>query len=524
MLTSPLQIPTGPVFCNPHPTSIRNNFHPSDIALGAVVVRPPPGRQLAANFHPVLVYGTIRSGASVGSAGCLPPSRLQCVQVVSCAGASKGAHTVSGSSLAVLPTSPAGHYLYVSCWGLGRQFLWIPVVAPSRSSSSCKVQRGPQYPYSLAGQGQFCTGGQYLRNGSRRGVGAPGSAGDMETRFKTSIRTSGVRNVGCSGGGGQQAAGVVRGAADVRRAYKASVVPACGGAKAGTRGRRGARGMSMGQKVSGGVKAVNGRDAAAAPYKPVIPRELAQDFAKPARLDMLLDMPPALRETQLKYSWNQDDRSLNIFVKEDDKLTFHRHPVAQSTDCIRGKVGFTKGMHCWEVCWSTRQRGTHAVVGVATAEAPLHSVGYQSLVGSTDNSWGWDLGRNKLYHDSKNQSGVLYPALLKPDETFIVPDKFLVVLDMDEGTLSFVVDGQYLGVAFRGLKGLKLYPIVSAVWGHCEITMRYIGGLDPEPLPLMDLCRRVIRQKLGKAHLEEKVMGLQLPQALQTYLLYKDRR
>ncbi|RZC39248.1 SPRY domain-containing SOCS box protein 1, partial [Asbolus verrucosus] len=277
---------------------------------------------------------------------------------------------------------------------------------------------------------------------------------------------------------------------------------------------------------------------------------------------MLLDMPAALRETQLKHSWNQDDRSLNIFVKEDDKLTFHRHPVAQSTDCIRGKVGFTKGMHCWEVCWSTRQRGTHAVVGVATAEAPLHSVGYQSLVGSTDTSWGWDLGRNKLYHDSKNNPGLTYPTLLKPDETFIVPDKFLVVLDMDEGTLSFVVDGQYLGVAFRGLKGRKLYPIVSAVWGHCEITMRYIGGLDrkylfhsfdfsrfdpgsdicqltrrshqniaeilkkpsTEPLPLMDLCRRVIRQRLGKQHLEEKVMSLQLPQALQTYLLYRDRR
>ena len=57
-----------------------------------------------------------------------------------------------------------------------------------------------------------------------------------------------------------------------------------------------------------------------------------------------------------------------------------------------------------------------------------------------------------------------------------------VVLDMDEGTLSFVVDGQYMGVAFRGLKGKKLYPIVSAVWGHCEITMKYVGGLDRNPL------------------------------------------
>lgn len=106
-------------------------------------------------------------------------------------------------------------------------------------------------------------------------------------------------------------------------------------------------------------------------------------------------------------------------------MTFHRHPVAQSTDCIRGKVGYTKGMHVWELQWSTRQRGTHAVVGVATADAPLHSVGYQSLVGNNELSWGWDLGRNKLYHDSKNNNGVTYPALLKPDETFIVPDKFL---------------------------------------------------------------------------------------------------
>lgn len=56
---------------------------------------------------------------------------------------------------------------------------------------------------------------------------------------------------------------------------------------------------------------------------------------------------------------------------------------------------------------------------------------------------------------------------------------------MDEGTLAFVVDGQYLGVAFRGLKGKKLYPIVSAVWGHCEITMKYIGGLDREFWPLL---------------------------------------
>jgi SPRY domain-containing SOCS box protein 1/4 len=51
------------------------------------------------------------------------------------------------------------------------------------------------------------------------------------------------------------------------------------------------------------------------PYKPVIPRELAQEFARPARLDALLDMPPASRDCQMKHAWNAEDRSLNIFVK-----------------------------------------------------------------------------------------------------------------------------------------------------------------------------------------------------------------
>lgn len=75
-----------------------------------------------------------------------------------------------------------------------------------------------------------------------------------------------------------------------------------------------------------------------------------------------------------------------------------------------------------------------------------------------------------------------------------------VVLDMDEGTLAFVVDGQYLGVAFRGLKGRKLHPIVSAVWGHCEITMKYIGGLDRKRIILT-----IIRYTYTKSYKDIKM-------------------
>jgi SPRY domain-containing SOCS box protein 1/4 len=255
------------------------------------------------------------------------------------------------------------------------------------------------------------------------------------------------------------------------------------------------RSLAMGQKLSGGMKQIAREPAGKAPVGSARQLVYSADLVKPNRLDTLLDMPPADKELQYKYAWNEDDRSLNIFVKEDDPSTFHRHPVAQSTDCIRGKVGFTRGLHVFEVYWNSRQRGTHAVVGVATAEAPLHCVGYQSLVGSNAESWGWDICRRKVFHDAKHRAGAPYP-LASGTEGFAVPDKFLMILDMDEGTLSFIAGGQFLGVAFRGLKGKRLFPIVSAVWGHCEITVKYLGGLERKFPHISIICLIFLRTSL----------------------------
>ncbi|CAB4059135.1 SPSB1_4 [Lepeophtheirus salmonis] len=193
---------------------------------------------------------------------------------------------------------------------------------------------------------------------------------------------------------------------------------------------------------------------------------------------------------------------IQTIVKEEDRLTFHRQPVAQSTDAIRSKIGYERGLHLFEINWPNRQRGTHAVVGFATDEAPVKCFGYQSLVGNNEFSWGWDIGRNT---------------------TFYVPDKFKVVLNMDDGCIGYLVNDRYLGTAFRGLKGKKLYLIASSVWGHCEVSMKYIGGIDPEPLPLRVLCRRVIRVNLTKNGIEDGMIEkLELPLTLYDYLRYKD--
>lgn len=247
----------------------------------------------------------------------------------------------------------------------------------------------------------------------------------------------------------------------------------------------------------------------------------------PAEIELLMDRPGLPRSAQLQHAWNPNDRSLNIFVKEDDEFTFHRHPVAQSTDSIRGRQGYTSGVHVWEVSWALRQRGTHAVIGVATKEAPLHSpAGYQSLVGSNKHSWGWDLGRNKAYHDSDHTT---YPApsasLHAPSSTekpFTVPDNFLMILDMEAGTLSFMVDGRYLGPAHSQLKGKTLYPIVSAVWGHCEVSLKYRIAGESGPSPLSHWCRLAVRRQVGVHKLENGGANkLGLPTPIRDFVLHR---
>ena len=90
-----------------------------------------------------------------------------------------------------------------------------------------------------------------------------------------------------------------------------------------------------------------------------------------------------------------------------DKPTKH-HVHVQSTDGARGKTGFARGRHAWEIVWEG-PLGTVAVIGIATKEAPNQCHGYVALLGSNDQSWGWNLVDNHLLHNGDSQGN--YPQL-----------------------------------------------------------------------------------------------------------------
>lgn len=91
-----------------------------------------------------------------------------------------------------------------------------------------------------------------------------------------------------------------------------------------------------------------------------------------------------------------------------------------------------------------------------------------------------------------------------------MPERLLLVLDMEEGTLGYAIGSTYLGTAFRGLKGRTLYPAVSAVWGQCQARIRYLGERRAEPHCLLHLSHLCVRHTLGDTRLGQ-VSALPFP-------------
>ncbi|KPP58745.1 F-box/SPRY domain-containing protein 1-like [Scleropages formosus] len=189
------------------------------------------------------------------------------------------------------------------------------------------------------------------------------------------------------------------------------------------------------------------------------------------RSDILCNLPTYKGKLKaFQHALSSHDCSRNVYVKKNG-FTLHRNPIAQSTDGARGKIGFTEGRHAWEIWWEG-PLGTVAVIGIATKRAPMQCQGYVALLGSDDQSWGWNLVDNNLLHNGEVSGN--FPQCNNAPK-YQIGERIRVILDMEDKTLAFERGFEFLGVAFRGLPKACLFPAVSAVYGNTEVTMVYLG-------------------------------------------------
>ncbi|KAM4580868.1 SPRY domain-containing SOCS box protein 1 [Odontesthes bonariensis] len=276
------------------------------------------------------------------------------------------------------------------------------------------------------------------------------------------------------------------------------------------------------------------RPADSAPSSPSAFHPLAVPTS--SRLALTLSASPVSPGDRRSH-WSSLHRS-HHFLLSPCKQEVIRTPAELSSDGVRAEIGVESGLHVWEVVWSPKHRGSHAVVGISRQDCPLQASGYNVLVGGDSQSWGWELKTNQLWHDgqtlgchprkrkrshSEAAEGFRPQSSISPNtkvaETpLLIPERVLLVLDADAGTLGFVVDGSFLGVAFRDLpRGVALFPAVSSVRGGASIRLRYMNGTSCDPPALMALCGLSICQILGQQR-QNEMDKLPLPPSLQRYL------
>ncbi|CAL8290798.1 unnamed protein product [Merluccius merluccius] len=250
-----------------------------------------------------------------------------------------------------------------------------------------------------------------------------------------------------------------------------------------------------------------------------------------SRLSVMLHSSP-IGSGDTRSHWSTSCCSPN-FLMSPCREEVTRMPVEQSSDGVRADKGIDSGLHIWEVLWSPTHRGSHAAVGVSTANCPLQASGYNALLGGDPQSWGWELGTNQLWHGGRSLGR--YPkantqtqcvgggrpetGVNTPGSAVEIPECILLVLDADAGTLGYVVNGCFLGAAFEDLpQGVKLFPAVSSVRGGATIRLRYLNGTTRDPPALMALCSLTVRRSLGPQR-KNLTNTLPLPPVLQQYLL-----
>jgi len=114
------------------------------------------------------------------------------------------------------------------------------------------------------------------------------------------------------------------------------------------------------------------------------------------------------------------------------------------------------GTSTWEVRIDVSAKG-HVFVGVATPRASV-----DSFLGADRHGWGY-IGNRGAWHNKHKEKTF--------GKDFRSGDVVRLVLDAEQGTLSYALNGDDLGVAFVGLNGLRLFPAFALYQRGDRITL-----------------------------------------------------
>ncbi|XP_074116269.1 SPRY domain-containing SOCS box protein 3 isoform X2 [Cotesia typhae] len=198
------------------------------------------------------------------------------------------------------------------------------------------------------------------------------------------------------------------------------------------------------------------------------------------------------------YEWTWDERlTSRKFLLSQNNLEVKFHPgYSDGTVAVRGNKILSKGRHhYWEVEMLSQIYGTDVMVGVGTAKANINERDkFLSLLGQDRESWGLSY-RGKIHHDGE---------IKDYSEPFAQGNIVGLHLDTWKGTLQFFINNKPFGIAFTGLHGIELYPIISSTAANSCMRITQILSV---PASLQMDCLGLLKP-LHKSYLSTVFPGL----------------
>lgn len=206
-----------------------------------------------------------------------------------------------------------------------------------------------------------------------------------------------------------------------------------------------------------------------------------------------------------EWLWDSIVRSVATSVVDGGREVRFHLEYSSGTAAIRGTKPLSEGHHYWEILMQSAVYGTDMMVGLGTASVQMDKYRNQfcSFLGIDEESWGLSY-TGQLQHGGKSQS-----YTNKFSQGTIIG----IHLDMWRGTLTFYKNKQNLGVAYSGLQGKSLYPMVCST--AARSSMKILNAVY-FPSSLQFLCCETIRRIVPKQLDVTEVM--KMPPGLRNFL------
>lgn len=241
---------------------------------------------------------------------------------------------------------------------------------------------------------------------------------------------------------------------------------------------------------------------------------LAVGSAKPVKGESFCDCYKTGREKEcvcgeddsyFEWIWDNSSKSAASFLKHDQREVVFHVDYSCGTAAVRGNQLMGEDQYYWEVKMTTPVYGTDMMVGVGTMDLDLNKYRHKfcSLVGRDGDSWG--LSYTGMLHHKGHK--------LKYASKFGQGTIIGVHLDMWHGTLSFYKNRKPLGIAYRGLQGKKLYPVVSSTAARSGMKVIKCRSFKTS---LQFMCCQVLRTVIP-AHLDV-LKVIDMPPGLREFL------